>query len=141
MKRALDGFDATEQLALYKDHPTIFHILGYSPTSGAAYLTRNPHENRLILAYNKIFSASGLDIYDIKLNSIEGLSVGFLFHSPLKLKGDAFYLLFYRRHKDITSSIVERRMVARSLVFHSSAYLHYIVLRGIDSPIVKFLTE
>lgn len=142
MKHPLHEMDVTDKLAPYIEHPNVFHILGVgNPISGAVFLSRNPHGNKLILSYNPIFSSSGLDVYDVKLNHVGGLSVGFLFYSPLRLRGDSFYLLFYRPKKKYLSSVVQRKKVGGKLVFHSSTYMHYIVLRNIEAPIIDFITE
>ncbi len=146
-KKAMHGLDVTDHLSLYTEFPGVFHVLGYKPTSGAVYLLRNPHGNKLVLAHNQVISASNLDVYDVKLGAIDGLSIGFLFHSPLALKGDFYYLLFYRKSLNPMRDIVEhnmmvgRRLVARNVVFHSSPSAHYMVIKGAKSQITSFLAE
>ena len=143
----MHGLDVTDRLEVYKKAPGVFHVLGYKPTAGAVYLVRNPHDNRLVLAHNPAVSAASLDVYDVKLGAVDGLSVGFLFHSPLALKADFFYLLFYRKSLNPMRDIVEqkmavtRRLVARNVVFHACPSAHYLVLKGAVTPITSFLAE
>lgn len=140
--KALHGFDATEKLDMYKEHPKVFHTLGYHPVSGAVFFLKRPPDTKLFLSYNNKLSVSSLDIYDICLGHINGLSTGFLFHSPLILKSDYFYLVFHRKtvnaQRDIVQATIEKRLVTADLVMHSNQSVHFIVTRGLATAITNF---
>ncbi len=143
--KPLHGFDASTQLNPYVEHPGLFHVLGYRPTSGAAFFAKRPPVNKLILSHNKTLSVANLDVYDIRAGDVGGLSVGFLFHSPLALRGDFFYLMFYRRsvntQRDLIDAPLTKRFVSDDLVIHSNAMTHYIVLRGKDNATTRFISK
>ena len=142
MKPQLHGMNVTSNITEYqKSHPKMFHTLGYSPHSGALLFTLNPLDAQLFLRFNSKQSVSNLQVYDICIGSIDGLSCGLLFYSPLKLKSDIYYLLFYRNQttvETLESAPLEKRLVTDIFMLLSSIDAHYLVIRG-NSKLVSFL--
>ncbi len=140
----LHGLDVTEQLQHYKDNPKVFHTLGHKPVSGAVLFIKGPINTALVLSYNATLSVDGLDVYNVCLGEVNGLTIGYLFYSPLQMRSDFFYLTFYRHGvntEELKSNPLQKRLVSEHLVIHSNAVAHYLTVRNVSTPLTRFLSK
>jgi hypothetical protein len=143
--KKLHGADVTDRLKNYRDNPGIFYPIVYKPIAVAVFFFKRTINISLILSHNKTLSASNMDVYDIRLGDIAGISVGYLIHSPLNMKVDLYHAMFYRRSLSPTSLIesqakIHKRLIAKNLVFHGNESLHYLAVRKVEHPIVNFIS-
>lgn len=139
----MHALDATQQLQDYQSTPNIFHTLGYKPTAGAVIFNKHSTiKAPLILSHSKKLSIPSLDVYNVCIGHVAGLSIGFLFHSPLELKSDFFYLVFHRKNVNVQKMpVLEKRFVAENLIMYSNESVHYIVPRGLSARITNYCSK
>ena len=142
--KKLQGMDVTERLNLYRMHTGIFYPLAYKPVAVSIFFFSRSQGTTLLLAFNKTLSMPNMDIYDIRVGATNGLLVGYLMYSPLNMKADSYYTMFYRpSFKPETlleeASTLPKRLISRNLVFHGNEVLHYIVNKKVNHPLVNFI--
>lgn len=83
----------------------------------------HPAFDRLFLEHKPEFHLNTLEVYNIRVG-LDGVHVGYLFRSPLRIKCDPYYIQFLRRNLDVLHDIilhptnVVRRYTLQELVFH-----------------------
>lgn len=137
--------DFTAELRAYASTPKVFHRLYIGRISAAIYLT-TPLFGKVFLNYEDAFHHNNLEIYSVRLGSVDGMSAGFLFRSPLTIKCDPYFVLFCRRGTNIIEDIIkgpvpaEKKYVFSNLVFH----VHdsgYLITRLEENSVTKMLAN
>jgi hypothetical protein len=136
--------DVTKELIPYAKTTHVFHRISIGRISTAIYLFV-PAFGNLFLEHKPEFHLNTLEVYNIRVG-IDGLHVGYLFRSPLRIKCDPYFVHFIRRNIDPIQDIikhpvsVERRYTLQELVFH----VHdtgYLITRVEDNGITKMLNN
>jgi hypothetical protein len=139
-----DGMDITSQLEGVAQTPHVFHKLSMGRIGVAVYLFA-PAFGKQVLEHKPDFHHNTLEVYNILLGA-EGIHVGYLFRSPLRLKLDPYYVMFVRRSIEVISDVirhpnsVEKRYVLNELVFHTHA-TSYLITRVEENSVTRMLGQ
>lgn len=119
-----DGLDVTELLSAYVTTPKTFHTLKLGRIGLAVYFNRPACFGELLIKHRREFQYNTLEVYDVNVG-LEGIHVGYLFRTPLRVTGDPYYVTMLRRNiqpiRDIIQHPIsaEKRHVLGDIVFHT----------------------
>jgi hypothetical protein len=119
-----DGLDVTEIVSPYTLSPKAFHTLNVRRIGLAVYFTSVANFGQLVLHYKPEFQYNTLEVYDVCVGT-DGLHVGYVFRTPLRIVGDPYYVTMLRRDLHPIRDIIqhpasaEKRHVLGDIVFHT----------------------
>lgn len=139
-----DKRDVTAELQSYSGSLNVFHRISMGRISTAVYLTGQIF-GPAVLHYEESFRHANFEVYAIRIGGPEGMNVGYLFRSPLAIKIDPYFVVFFRRGLEVVRDIIrspkpaEKKYVLDDLVFHvhDTAYL---ITRLENNEVTKMLS-
>lgn len=140
-----DKMDVTENIRPYAQTTKVFHRLNMGRIGTAIYLTA-PAFGRVVLEHIPEFHHNTLEVYNLRIGE-EGMHIGHLFRSPLRIKCDPYFAMFMKRGLDPVNDIikhpvsVEKRYVLQNeLVFHTHETF-YLITRIEDNGVTRMLNQ
>lgn len=139
------GTDITTVIAPYADTPNVFHRLNMGRIGVAVYLLRPANFGCILLEHRPEFHHNTLEVYNLRVGE-DGIHVGYLFRSPLRVVCDPYYVMFLRRGMNPINDIikhpvsVEKRYTLDNLVFHTHD-VGYMITHVEDNSISVMLDQ
>lgn len=138
--------------------PVLEHLTPYLPTPGrffalenshfsCVYIVRTPPKVELYTAYDAKLSFSNLQVYTVRVGALNGIVAGYLFHTPLLMKLDPYYVIFYRKRcnplEDLVYSGAEtvKRFAFDAINLNANDYGFMLTLKGLDNAFIKFAAQ
>lgn len=142
----LHGAPVLKHLVPYLATPGRFFALEKSHFS-CVFIARTPPRAELYTAYDQKLSFSNLQIYTVRVGAVNGIVAGYLFHTPLLMKLDPYYVVFHRKRVDVLSDLVYsgvetvKRFSFDAINVNTNDAGYLLTLRGLDNDLLKFAAQ
>ena len=140
-----DKLDVTEQVKPFSQTVKSFHKLQMGRIAAAIYLN-SPAFGPVVLEHIPEFHHNTLEVYNLRVGH-DGVRIGYLFRSPLRIKCDPYFVMFIKRGLNPINDVikhpvsVEKRYVLQEeLVFHTHE-TGYLITRVEDNGVTRMLNQ